>query len=135
MTKRTALQIADDLNRFTGGPTLDDAASVIRAQYAEIERLKRERHHIYDLLARIHRDGGQYTAENGVEKACEDAESQVTAWLDTISGVDALIEQARIAEREACAVVCDELAAKFPGTKTGNTLQWAAERIRARLAK
>ncbi len=40
MTKRTALQIADDLNRFTGGPTLDDAASVIRAQYAEIERLQ-----------------------------------------------------------------------------------------------
>ena len=29
---------------------------------AEIDRLKRERHHIYDLLARIHRDGGQYTA-------------------------------------------------------------------------
>ena len=67
---------------------------------AEIDRLKRERHHIYDLLARIHRDGGQYTAEHGVEKACDDAEAQVVAWLETINGIDALIEQARIAERE-----------------------------------
>ena len=66
---------------------------------AEIDRLKRERHHIYDLLARIHRDGGQYAAEHGVEKACDDAEAQVVAWLETINGIDALIEQARIAER------------------------------------
>ena len=102
---------------------------------AEIDSLKRERHHIYDLLARIHRDGGQYTAEHGVEKACDDAEAQVVAWLDTIGGVDALIEQAMIAEREACAVVCDSLESVFPGTKTGNTLQWAADQIRARSAK
>ena len=72
------------------------------AHAAEIDRLKRERHHIYDLLARIHRDGGQYTAENGVEKSCDDAEAQVVTWIDTISGIDSLIEQARIAEREAC---------------------------------
>jgi hypothetical protein len=103
-------------------------------QHAEIPA-KRERHHIYDLLARIHRDGGQYTAEHGVEKACEDAESQVTAWLDTISGADALIDQARIAEREACAVVCDDLCRMLPGTKSGSMLHFAAKRIRARLAK
>lgn len=89
-----------------------------RAAYAaEIGRLKRERHHIYDLLARIHRDGGQYTAEHGVEKACDDAEAQVVAWIDTISGIDALIEQARIAERAAC-----------------DMLQWAADQTRARSA-
>jgi len=80
------------------------------AHAAEIDRLKRERHHIYDLLARIHRDGGQYTAEHGVEKACDDAEAQVVSWLDTISGVDALIEQARIAEREAISAELRELA-------------------------
>ena len=78
------------------------------AHAIEFERLKRERHHIYDLLARIHRDGGQYAAEHGVEKACEDAESQVAAWLDTISEVDALIEQARIAKSEACARICEK---------------------------
>jgi len=51
-----------------------------------------------------------------------------------ISILTAERDSAVAAECEACAVVCDELAAKFPGTKTGNTLQWAAERIRARLA-
>ena len=135
MSKRTALEIALDLDAASCSSFAKlEAAESLRQQHAEIERLKRERHHIYDLLARIHRDGGQYTAENGVEKACEDAESQVTAWLDTISGVDALIEQARIAEREACAVVCDELESLLPGTKTGNMLQWAAAQIRARSA-
>ncbi|MEF8708285.1 MAG: hypothetical protein V5B38_05115 [Candidatus Accumulibacter propinquus] len=140
MTDRTALETADD---WRNDPikvancynTPKYAAILLRQQHAEIERLKRERHHIYDLLARIHRDGGQYTAEHGVEKACEDAESQVTAWLDTISGADALIDQARIAEREACAVVCDDLCRMLPGTKSGSMLHFAAKRIRARLAK
>ena len=148
MSERTALEIADKLDYWTRSvmsihnvPTLpklcdcgEKGAEMLRQQHAEIERLKRERHHIYDLLARIHRDGGQYTAEHGVEKSCDDAEAQVVTWLETISSVDSLIEQARIAEREACALVCDELEALLPGTKTGNTLQWAAEKIRARSA-
>ena len=112
------------------------------ARAAEIDRLKRERHHIYDLLARIHRDGGQYAAEHGVEKACDDAESQVAAWLDTINSVDALIEQARIAEREACAQIVlnqDVINSKWSGvcSQDGDasaTLQAAGEAIRARLA-
>ena len=78
-----------------------DAAEMIRQQHAEIEWLKRERKHIYDLLARIHRDGGQYAAEHGVEKSCDNAEAQVVTWLETISGIDSLVEQARVAEREA----------------------------------
>lgn len=51
------------------------------------------------------------------------------------SGRDAAISAAVAAEREACAAVCDDLEATFPGTKTGNTLQWAAEKIRARSSK
>jgi hypothetical protein len=131
MSERTALEMADKLDYWTRSvmsnhtvPTLpklcdcgEKAADMLRSQHAEIDRLKRERHHIYDLLARIHRDGGQYTAEHGVEKSCDDAEAQVVTWLDTISGVDALIEQARIAEREAC-----------------DMLQWAADQTRARSA-
>ena len=132
MSERTALEIADKLYGQYALGYIGEAYNMLRQQHAEIERLKRERHHIYDLLARIHRDGGQYTAEHGVEKSCDDAEAQVVTWLDTINSVDALIEQARIAEREACAKVCDELEALLPGTKTGNTLQWAAESIRAR---
>ena len=121
MNARTALEIADKFDelasimRIHNVPTLPKlheygkkATDMLRQQHAEIERLKRERHHIYDLLARIHRDGGQYTAEHGVEKACDDAEAQVTAWLDTINSVDALIEQARIAKSEACARICEK---------------------------
>ena len=99
---------------------------------AEIDRLKRERHHIYDLLARIHRDGGQYTAEHGVEKSCDDAEAQVVTWLETINSIDAMIEQARIAEREACAKTCEREAVLYDirgAYKTGNH---CAEEIRAR---
>ena len=29
---------------------------------------------ILDLLASVHRDGGQYTADHGIEKSCHDAE-------------------------------------------------------------
>lgn len=98
MSERTTQQLVDRLN--SSDPDFDDctdAAIILLRQHAEIERLKRERQHIYDLLARIHRDGGQYTAENGVEKSCDDAEAQVVTWIDTISGIDSLIEQARIA--------------------------------------
>jgi hypothetical protein len=109
MSERTPLEIAAILEDSM--PICGRAAVIaLRRQHAEIERLKRERHHIYDLLARIHRDGCQYAAEHGVEKACDDAEAQVVAWLDTINGIDALIEQARIAEREAISAELRELA-------------------------
>jgi len=109
MSKRTAMDVALDLDAAACSSFVKlEAAAMLRQQHAEIDRLKRERHHIYDLLARIHRDGGQYAAEHGVEKACDDAESQVAAWLDTINSVDALIEQARIAKSEACARICEK---------------------------
>ena len=136
MSKRTALDIFRNLDMLipqrVGPFCLSEAAEMLRSQAAEIDRLKRERHHIYDLLARIHRDGGQYTAEHGVEKSCDDAEAQVVAWLDTINSVDALIEQARIAEREACAKTCEREAVLYDirgAYKTGNH---CAEEIRAR---
>jgi len=109
--ERTVLEIALRLEALM--PIVGELATkALRAQHAEIARLKRERHHIYDLLARIHRDGGQYTADHGVEKSCDDAEAQVVTWLETINSVDALIEQARIAEREACAALCEK--SSFP---------------------
>ena len=117
MNKRTALELAEGLDRtFVKGC---DEAEMLRSQAAEIERLKRERHHIYDLLARIHRDGGQYTADNGVEKACDDAEAQVVAWLETLSSVDALIEHARIAEREAWKDLMRRFRTRLNGRQRG----------------
>ena len=109
MNARTALEIALDLDAASCSSFAKlEAAEALRQQHAEIDRLKRERKHIYDLLARIHRDGGQYTAEHGVEKSCDDAEAQVVTWLDLLNSVDALIEQARIAESEACARICEK---------------------------
>ena len=147
MSERTALEIADKLDelssimRIHNVPTLPKlhdygkkATDMLRQQHAEIDRLKRERHHIYDLLARIHRDGGQYAAEHGVEKACDDAEAQVVAWLETINGIDALIEQARIAEREACAAVCEAISTGLSAYRDGYGASACLEAIRARSA-
>ncbi len=134
MNAHTALEIANRLEDWFQTPAQEEAASLLRQQHAEIERLKRERKHIYDLLARIHRDGGQYTAENGVEKACEDAEEQVAAWLDTISEVDSLIKQARIAEREACAAVCENGSFLHDAAPTAIFGKECARAIRARSA-
>ena len=135
MSERTALEIALDLDAASCSSFVTlEAAEALRQQHAEIDRLKRERHHIYDLLARIHRDGGQYTAEHGVEKACDDAEAQVSAWLDTLNGVDALIEQARIAEREACAAVCEAISTGLSAYRDGHGASACLEAIRARSA-
>ena len=147
MSERTALEIADKFDelasimRTHNVPTLPKlheygkkATDMLRQQYAEIDRLKRERHHIYDLLARIHRDGGQYAAEHGVEKACDDAEAQVVTWLATINGIDALIEQARLAEREACAAVCEAISTGLSAYRDGYGASACLEAIRARSA-
>jgi predicted Zn-dependent protease len=42
-----------------------------------------------ELLAVIHRDGGHYVAEHGIEKAADDAQTKVIAWLarDDAAGV------------------------------------------------
>jgi len=117
--------VVEEFLRRTGRYVTNDAsrdaaiAAAVAAEReacaAEIDLLKRERHHIYDLLARIHRDGGQYAAEHGAEKACDDAETQVVTWIGTSNDVDGLIEQARLAEREACAVVCIAQADRLEG--------------------
>lgn len=65
-------------------------------------------------------------------EAAKALRSQAAEIYRLIAERDAAIADAVAAEREACAQVCDELEAMLPGTKIGNTLQWAAERIRAR---
>ncbi len=92
MSERTALEVAAILEDSM--PICGRAAVIaLRRQHAAIEQFKRERYHIHNLLAKIYRDGGQYVAEHGIEKACYDAEEQVVAWLDTFNSFDALIER------------------------------------------
>lgn len=92
MSERTALEVAARLEDSM--PICGRAAVIaLRRQHDKIEQFKRERYHIHNLLAKIYRDGGQYVAEHGIEKACYDAEEQVVAWLDTFNSFDALIER------------------------------------------
>lgn len=72
---RTALQLADRLN--SNNPDFDDctdAALMLRGQKAAIDWLRRESNLLGNLLAVIHRDGGQYVRGFGLEQACADAE-------------------------------------------------------------
>ena len=49
---------------------------------------------ILNLLASIHRDGGQYTADHGIEKSCQDAEIEfykLSRMLPVCMGLDELL--------------------------------------------
>ena len=107
MTGLTALAISEILHYYGSNEVQYEAAAMLRKQNAEIERLHHDVAHLLELLAIIHRDGGQYAAEHGIGNACGDAGAQVSTWLETINSVDALIEQAILAEREACAALCE----------------------------
>jgi len=52
---------------------------------AKIARLR-------DLLALIHRDGGQYLDTHGIDKACADAVAKVSAWREAQEELDRLRE-------------------------------------------
>ena len=58
-----------------------------------IRDLQSARANLGDLLAVIHRDGGHYQAEHGLERACADAEKVV---IDLRMSVSALEESHRI---------------------------------------
>lgn len=60
-----------------------------------------------DLLAVIHRDGGHYLAEYGLEKACFDAVEKVIGWLSLEDTTPPAADEAVEAEREACALLVE----------------------------
>lgn len=64
-------------------------------------------HHLKNLLARIHRDGGHYTEKHGIAKASEDAEQIVVA-------MRAERDEAAATERERCASIVDWTCEKHP---------------------
>ena len=114
MTGRTALAIAAILHDYGRDEVNHEVEAILLHQREEIARLNHDRSRMLELLAIIHRDGGQYVAQHGIEKACGDAGAQVSTWLETINNADALCEQARIAEREACANLCEDAFDKYP---------------------
>lgn len=81
---RAAAQIMID--KWAGGSTgmaslyegivvLDKALALTPEQIGG--ELAQTKTHLQNLLARIHRDGGHYTAEHGLERSCADAETKV----------------------------------------------------------
>jgi len=68
----------------------DLAASVV-ALHAEVEALQVERHHLGELLAVIHRDGGHHTARVGLEASLRDAHDRVIR--ERVALYDALAER------------------------------------------
>jgi hypothetical protein len=57
------------------------------------ERAEKAERHLQNLLARIHRDGGHYTGEHGIEKAAEDAEKIVVATMHQSAAMRAALEK------------------------------------------
>ena len=164
MTERTALEIALDLDAASCSSFVTlEAAEALRQQHAEIERLSAinsaltaKSNALVDENAWLIEKIGQLTDEkfrrfNNEEcwiyqRSGENHLGTLTcpvvispeallSMRGEISTLTAERDSAVAAECEACAVVCDELEAMFPGTKTGNTLQCAADQIRARSAK
>lgn len=105
------------------------AAQLATKADAEIARLTGA---LGNLLAVIHRDGGQYLAEHGVEKACADAEAEVAKWIMLESSVDALIEASARAERESCALACERRAESAHYADRPGLAMQCAKDIRAR---
>lgn len=65
----------------------------------------RHRHHLLNLLARIHGDGGHYVEQHGLEKAVADAEAKWVVWKR--HGIEALRAMARQPCRpDNCGTVC-----------------------------
>jgi len=65
------------VDEWLGGASLEAARSRQAAQAAieaiQLDELRAERRMLLDLLAIIHRDGGQYVDTHGLEKAWQDA--------------------------------------------------------------
>jgi Lar family restriction alleviation protein len=102
----------------------------IKELVQERDSLKQDRTRLrlLELLAVIHRDGGQYVRGVGVAQACIDAEVIVAGMNEQIEAVDQLIQQAALAEREACALTCEQWRSELDN-RTCQAEGWAADQI------
>lgn len=65
-------------------------------------RLQMAEGRLHNLLARIHRDGGHYTEEHGVEKACRDADLRVAEAYGRIAELEVALRDACIGHADDC---------------------------------
>ena len=76
---------------------LHDLATITVAQPAQVQAKKL----LSDLLARIHRDGGQYEEAQGTVNATIDAESRVVRWLEMVDAFPHPVEVQRVGLTDA----------------------------------
>jgi hypothetical protein len=62
---------------LVGLPPAQDIEPYLRLTHEEM---------LCKLLCRIHRDGGQYIHDHGIEQACVDAEAKIDEWIARADG-------------------------------------------------
>lgn len=77
-----------------------------------IERLSAEKG---EILCLVHRDGGHYIAQHGIEKAFTDALTTIYKWRDAFDELATL--RAQLAEQEPAMAAVRTLFSKSIGTK------------------
>jgi hypothetical protein len=127
--EREVKELRADIETFWK-PQFDE--QVERAEAAEAERdearisLGEAEHHLSNLLARIHRDGGHYEADHGAVKAAEDA-NKIVANLYAAEA-----DKARLSETVAglCDWIENEVGAELPfaarAALSGSVSGWRA---------
>lgn len=71
---------------------LNDTLLINETIHAELRQIVPERDRLYDLLtnllARVHRDGGQYTEEHGIDKSVEVADLIVATLIARVEAAN-----------------------------------------------
>ena len=108
---------------------------VFRARIAELEA-DRDSHQRYvmltNLLARIHRDGGQYMKQHGMDKAFADADA-IVAELYSAPVSEAEAQGVVMPERDAVIRKAVGMCNRIPGSTTWNAAEYAYDELAARL--
>jgi len=82
--------LRDELRKYMDAAALQREERRLTATEGEIAQGR-----LLNLLARVHRDGGHYVSEHGVEKACEDADEIVAGLFGEKSEREALRDAVR----------------------------------------
>ena len=84
----TVARLKEEVARLDAAYVNKDVEPCIQCEVLQ-HKAERQRD---DLLARIHRDGGHYTEEHGVEKSCKDADLRVAEAYGQCDMLDGIVD-------------------------------------------
>jgi hypothetical protein len=96
ISKLDAKRTIADIDRL-----LSHIAALTAERDAATQRVALLDHSLGNVLARIHRDGGHYVQEHGVEKACEDADEIIVQLRTDLLAANARADARADGERDA----------------------------------